>query len=195
MTEFARPEDAIDWAALRRRVDAAEQALRAGEQARADAEDVLRQRARALAATTEERSDQREHPLATVELGGERFAVETSRVLEVTHLDGWTPLPGAQPPLAGVAAWRGGLLTLYQIHEELGVGAAPGPGPAWVLVCGSPRVPFGLLIEAPGEFHSVPEAALTPPPPELGERARWFRWLTPGSVPVLDGDRLISLHR
>ena len=55
-----------------------------------------------------------EAPVVIASEGEERFAVEARHVVEVFRLAELTTLPGAPPPVAGVTAWRGGLLPAPQ---------------------------------------------------------------------------------
>jgi purine-binding chemotaxis protein CheW len=185
----------IDWAEIRRRVDAA--ALAAGGAAVTPerSRELLEARARALAAPEEAPSaDDVTLELLTFSLGNEVFAVETRHVMGVVPLTNAAPLPGAAAPVWGLTVWRGDLLTVLDLRPEVGVAAATLEEPAWVIVLGGDQQPsFGLLVTSAREVVRLSAAELAPPA-AAGAGGKYVRGISREAVVLLDGDELLRAH-
>lgn len=180
--------DRIDWTDVRRRVEAAGAAIR-GTQRRSPEEvrALLRQRAARLAVPEDTAAEGESLEVLICVRGGESWAVETRFVTEVMRLGTATPLPGADPDVFGVTAWRGEPLLL----RELGASSAPAAD-AWVVALGEERrAAFGLVVDAPPRLALMPVAAVRPPPPAMGLEQEWLRGITEDAVLVVDGGALI----
>lgn len=165
-----------------------------GESPEARERRILEERAAQLARPLAEPDPGEVVHLVTFGLGGERFALETRFAREVVRVRSWAPLPGAVPPLAGLTAWRGDLLTLYDLGTALGQTGSGAGEVTWVLIVDGARSPFGVPIDAPGEFLTLPAAELRSPPEELSLERGWIHRLAPQDLRILDGDRLLRLH-
>ena len=180
----------VDWAEVRRRVDAVGRALAGdGDDLPERAREVLEARARALAVRPPEPPRGGEAHLVEFSLAGETYAVDPRHVVEAARAGRATPLPGARPPLVAVTAWRGELLPVIDLRAALGLSPAPGER-EWMLVLGTGRAALAVPVDDPGEFRVVPAASLLPPPE--GEARRHVRALTPDAVAVLDAAALLA---
>lgn len=186
----------VDWAEIRRRVEAAARALdahatRTPEQERA----VLEDRARTLARRPE--SPPREAvQVLTFRLAGETYAIGAECVIEVFRPEGLTLLPGAPPPTLAVTARRGELLTLLDLRRVLGLSPTALNDLTTVVTLGHDAPVFGLLVDTvdglvmlrEGELHAAPGS-------DEGAVARsYLRGITADAVTVLDGGALLRLH-
>jgi purine-binding chemotaxis protein CheW len=152
---------------------------------------LLEARARALA-----RPPGRAAPpgLETVvfRLGGERYGVPLLDIVRILPIGELAPLPGARPPHAGVAPWRGGLLPLLDLR--LLRRASPGIGDLTrVVVIGDEQRPVGLLAEGVEDIATIDTAALQAV--EAGDGERHVRGILPDAVVLLDTGGLLRLHR
>jgi purine-binding chemotaxis protein CheW len=196
---MAAPRDAprgpVDWAEIRMRVGAAERAG-AGEPA-AFAErsrQVLEERARALArpALPPPAGDTLE--LITFALADEVYAIESRYVLAVFRLEDLSPLPGAEPPVCGVTAWRGGLLTILDLRPVLGLSVAALNDLNRVIVLGEDGPAFGILADAARELVTLPASDVRDPQEGVAAKREYLRGITDDAVLVLEARKLLQLH-
>lgn len=182
----------VDWTHLRRRLEAASEALtRGGAPDPEEAKAVLAERARTLARAT--REDEGAAPLDVLafELAGERHAVETRHVQAVFRRAALTPLPGIPAPVVGVTVWRGELLVVLRFRSG---GAPPVDDPAWVVALGTDRAAFGLLSDTRPELERVERGDLGPAPTASTWGPDAVLGITPDALLVLDGGTLIRTY-
>jgi purine-binding chemotaxis protein CheW len=159
-----------------------------------DPQQVLRNRARALARSVE-RADDAQAFLAVLEfrLGGERYAIETRYVVEVLPLQMLTPLPCTPPFIAGLVNVRGRIVTVLDLKKFFGL---PGSGLTdshRVIHVESHGIDLGLLADTGVALQRIGLAALHPPPPVAGgRRAHYLRGVTGDPVMVLDMGRILA---
>jgi purine-binding chemotaxis protein CheW len=185
------PHGPVDWDDVRRRVDAVGHAL-AGAAGMDDAERdrVLRERARRLAEPPTAAPAMREPAdLLTFTLGGERYGVDARYVAEIRRPQSLTPLPGAEPPLVAVTAWRGDLLSVRDLRAALGLPSG-GDLPPWMLVMGARKAAFAILADEPGQVERVDLAELGG-----GGGHPLVRGTTNDAVVVIDAVALLRTHR
>ncbi|MBI4538711.1 MAG: chemotaxis protein CheW [Gemmatimonadetes bacterium] len=184
----------VDWAEIRRRVDAAGRALAgqaelSSERARA----MLDERARMLARAPEApRAGALE--LLTFTLAGEVYAVESRYVVEVFRLRELAALPAAEPPVFGVTAWRGELLTILDLRPVLDLASGGLDDLSLVLVLGEDRPAFGVLAGAVHDLVRLDAAAVREPPPGVAVKREYLRGVTADAVIVLEATALLERH-
>ena len=189
------PRGPVDWAEMRRRVEAAGRAVAGVTAASPErARQVLEERARALArpAAPPPAADRLE--LLTFALANEVYAVESRYVVAVSRLTDLSPLPGAEPPVFGVTAWRGGLLTIVDLRRVLGLSVDGLNDLGRVIVLGEERPAFGILADAVWELVRRPAAEVRNPPDGIAAKREYLRGLTADAVLVLDATKLLQLH-
>ena len=189
------PRGPVDWAEIRRRVEAAGRAVAGVTAASPErARQVLEERARALArpAAPPPAADRLE--LLTFALANEVYAVESRYVVAVSRLTDLSPLPGAEPPVFGVTAWRGGLLTIVDLRRVLGLSVDGLNDLGRVIVLGEERPAFGILADAVWELVTRPAAEVRNPPDGIAAKREYLRGLTADAVLVLDATKLLQLH-
>lgn len=183
-----RPRPRVDWTALRRRMDAAREAIAGRDETPEAARAVLEARARELAKPPRERAAEERVELVTFSLAGDRYAIESRHVLEVFRVRHVTALGSAAAPLAGITAWRGELLPVLDLARETD---ASGRRRAHALVLGDGAAAIGILADAVEGLASLPAPELRRP-----EGRFWgdLRIVTGGAVRVLDGSELIRTY-
>ncbi len=185
----------MDWAEIRRRVEAAGRAV-AGETAVSPehVRQVLEERARALAraAVPPPAGDVLE--LVTFALADEVYAIESRYVQAVVRLVELSPLPGAEPPVFGVTAWRGGLLTILDLRRVLGLSVAAPDDLSRLIVLGEDRPAFGILADAVQDLVTLPISELRAAAEGVAAQREYLRAMTAGAVLVLDGDKLLRAY-
>jgi purine-binding chemotaxis protein CheW len=159
-----------------------------------DARRVLEERARALARRSAAGAEAQTVALVTFGLAEERYGIEAERVLQVFRLRELTPLPGAAPPVYGVAAWRGDLLTILDLRSTLGIRVRGLTDLSRVVVVGDGRARFGILADAIHELVEVPVHEIRPPREGVALNREYLRGLTGDALLVLDAARILQLH-
>jgi purine-binding chemotaxis protein CheW len=184
----------VDWAAIRRRVDAAGQALSGVTEAGPEHDRaVLEARARTLARPAASASATDMLEVITFTLANERYAIESRYVVEVFRLKELSPLPGAEHPVFGMTAWRGELLTILDLRTVLGLPATALNDLSRVIVLGLPRPVFGVLADAVLELGTLPASSIQTPPEGAAAKRDHLRGVTPEAVLVLEGQSLLRL--
>ena len=117
-----------------------------------------------------------------LDMAGERVALPASRVESVVELEGLTPVPGAAPHIAGLAALRSRVLTVVDPYKVLGQEPPTRQGACEAVVIEWDAHPYALLVD---RVHDVAEAPghVLPPKARLGRG--WSR-LSSGMIEVDD---------
>jgi chemotaxis signal transduction protein len=172
---------AIDWDAVRRRIE------QAGRPREPD-DERLAARAHALARPLPSREPPAGEALDLVvfRLGGERFAVDATRVIEALPLPAPTPVPGDHPWLRGVVAHRGGVLGVFDVGEALAPGAPAAGSRTHLVAVEADGLRFGIAADGVEETRRASTSALGAPPPGP------FRGMTEDSLIVLDLEALAA---
>jgi len=189
------PGRAVDWAAVRERLDRARSgtddalALPSGR-ARA----IMDERARALAQPPEEVPPAGEvMEVLAFSVGGERYAVETAHVRGVVRLDDLTPVPGTPGYLLGVANLRGEILAVVDLRALFGLAPGGLTGRCWVVVVGAGRPELGLLADEAGELVVLRRGeVLQPPEAKAAARRELLLGVTGAGLGVFDGAALLQ---
>lgn len=192
--ERERP-GSVDWAEIRRRVETAGRAL-AGEVGVPPERErqVLEERARALARPATPPTVGGTIEAITFALANEVYALESRYVVEVFRLAELALLPGAEPPVFGVTAWRGELLTILDLRQVLGVPVAALNDLSRVIVLGAERPAFGILADAVRELVTLDAAAVREPPEGVAAKREYLRGTSDDAVLVLDAEQLLQSH-
>lgn len=147
------------------------------------------------------RRQQQEDPGETIEVavfrfGRERYAIELACLLQIFALRDLALLPGARPPVIGLAPWRGDLLRVLDLGSALG---RPHEGIAdrkrVLALASGEQAAFGILIDAIDDVRELPVAEIRPLPGRDQDAAALLRGVTSDAVLVLDAQALIDAYR
>jgi purine-binding chemotaxis protein CheW len=155
---------------------------------------VLAERARLLARPTAAASRADVLELIVFELAGERYAVETRYAVEVVGRAEVALMPGAEPPLVGITAWRGELLPVLDVRWILRLPTASPDQPALLLVLGQERATLAVLVDAVLDLRELPASAFGPLPGHAGRGRGLLRGSTEDAVLLLAAADLIDNH-
>ena len=97
-------------------------------------EQVLEERARALARAPEDESASHDAELVVLALGEERYGVDILQVQTIQALAGLTPVPGLPPYWAGLVNLRSRLYPVLNLRRYLALPGQPAEGGKVVLV-------------------------------------------------------------
>lgn len=126
-------------------------------------------------------------------VGEERIGVPLAQIMEVFRPTEMSAVPGARPPVAGVMAWRGRVLTVLDLAHARP--AAPALGDATrVIVVGEGRAAFGLLADHVDDVRAIAPGDLGAPDDSSLARAGIMRGVTPDALVVLDATALLQRH-
>lgn len=155
--------------------------------------DILDRRARALASArpvhglAPDSENSERYLLATC--GGDRLAILLTSIAEVYRPIGVTPLPRPMPPVWGLAAWRGRILTVAKVGE-----CAPDTGAGLLAVLTEGREVFAGIWLNDVEGEITIDATEISEPKNISEARRDFMTgVTVQAVLILDAIRLKAI--
>lgn len=145
----AKTRAAVDWAAVRARVEHAAAALEANRAPAPDAtQEILVQRARKFARpTASPAAEQDTLGVVVFALAGQRLALPASAVRETVLAGEITPLPGLPPRVLGLVNVRGRILAVFDLRPVLQLPAAGEPAAPRLLIVAQDGVEFALLAD------------------------------------------------
>jgi purine-binding chemotaxis protein CheW len=188
-----RPRAPVDWEEVRRRIGAAGRAI-AGEfdHSPEHVRRVLQERARLLARPLAPPRPEDLLEVITFQAGAEWYAFETRYVLGVFRPTALAPLPGADPPVFALAAWRGEILTVLDLRAA-GTSAAALQTDTRILVLGEDHEAFGVLADRAGGIMTLEPHEIVAQGPEAAEAVPLLGG-TREAVLVIDARTLIHSH-
>ncbi len=101
-------------------------------------------------------------------LGGQSYAVEIGRVLEVMRTPPITEVPRAPPDVLGVISVRGDIITVVDPRSRLGLGRPEGRAARRVVIVDDGDGACGLLVDGVAGVVRLPTGTLEPCPQALG---------------------------
>ena len=190
-----RVRKAIDWSAIRHRLDAANAAI--DHTAASDPEEIRRILiARAETLSRPSRWEEAEHEaieLLEFVLAQERYAIETRFVREVYPLEQLTPLPCTPPFVLGIFNLRGEILSVIDIKKFFDLPDKGLTDLNKVIVLESDGMCFGVLADAIVGVHDTVLADIQPSLPTLtGVRDMYLKGVTAETVVILDALALLT---
>jgi purine-binding chemotaxis protein CheW len=185
---------AIDWRALRQRLDAARAATEQAWMPDAEATArILKARAQALAQEPGQAQDADALEIVEFMLAHERYGVETSFVREIHPLTNLTPLPCTPAFVLGVVNLRGEIVSVIDIKKFFDLPEKGLTDLDKVVVLQSETMRFGVLADAILGVRHVPVAEIQPSLPTLtGIREQYLKGVTPERTIVLDAGKLLA---
>lgn len=185
----ARPT--LDWQEAYARLERARQALESGgERSPEEVRRTLRERARALARPREEpRAPAETLELVVFSLAGERYGIETARVLEVIPLRDLTSVPSAPAVILGVVNYRGRILPVLDGRRLLALAGEGIPEGSQVVAVHAEGMTFGLFTTGVEGVVRIAADQVAPVPLTLTRaHPALLRGVTGAMVAVLDLD-------
>lgn len=155
---------------------------------------ILRERAEALARSTEDRGGPDEQ-VTVVEfmLAHERYALELSYIREVYPLKDVTPLPGVPDFILGIVNVRGQILSIVDIRRFFELPERGLTNLNQVIILQSDDMEFGILADEILGARSIPRSAIQTSLPTLtGIRAAYLKGVTGDRLVILDGEKILA---
>jgi purine-binding chemotaxis protein CheW len=158
-----------------------------------DAQQILRERARALARKPESVSTETMLELLELRLADEHYAVETRYVQEVHPLHELTPLPGTPPFVLGIVNVRGRILPVLDLKKFFELPERGITDMHRIIRVRGEDMELGILADIVVGVRSVAPSRLQPSLPTLtGIRADYLQGVTDERLVVLDLARILA---
>jgi purine-binding chemotaxis protein CheW len=159
----------------------------------AETASILAERARRLAAPRAPAKSGALLELIAFGLANERYAIETRYVVDLLRGAETALLPGVEPPLLGIVAWRGELLPLLDLPRILGLSPEGAASSTHLVILGDDRPAFVVQVDAPLDLHDLPRSDVRP---MVGARdgRHLFQGVTTDALLVLDAADLIRTY-
>lgn len=183
----------FDWEDAKRRLARLAHTLdAAGSMLPEEASATLEKRARELAVPLGDELAERDTIEALAfRIGSDVYALETTYILELTHLSTLTVVPGCPPFLRGVTNLRGEILAVIDL--SLFFGLTPTGDSDRLLVLGLERPEFGILIDEADEVKELSRSSIVLPAVAIPEVQREFLLgATPDATLVLAGMAMLG---
>jgi purine-binding chemotaxis protein CheW len=161
--------------------------------ASAEADRILRARARALAQPASSAAPGRMLELLEFRLASERYALETRHVQNVHPLRELTPLPCTPPFVLGIVNVRGRILPVFDLKKFFELPEQGLTDLHRIILVQGNDLELGLLADVIVGVRSVAADSLQPSLPTLtGIRADYLKGIGEEGLVVLDIDRILS---
>lgn len=185
---------AIDWAAVRQRLDAARAATeRAWNPDVQTTVRILAERAKVLARTVGEAQDADTLEIVEFMLAHERYGVETSFVREIHPLTNLTLLPCTPTFVLGIVNLRGEIVSVMDIKKFFDLPEKGLTDLNKIIVLQSELMRFGVLADVIHGVRRISVADIQPSLPTLtGIREQYLKGVTSERTIVLDAERLLA---
>ena len=153
---------------------------------------ILERRSRDLARPLAAPAPLEARDLITIAIGDELCGVESRAVREIFRPKEIVPLPGAEPPVFGLAIWRGDLLTVLDIRSNRTLQSDPQRS-RQVIVLGVDDRTAGLVIDEARDLVPLALDRLHPATGLAAERD-YFAGISGTGILVLDARRFLQSH-
>lgn len=183
----------INWKEVRRRVDAAQEALEKGwTPNEAEKKRILETRAVALAIEPEKEEPGEQIEIVEFLLSSERYGLELRYVREVWPLKDLTPIPCTPTFVLGVINVRGQILSVINLKKLLNLPEKGLGDLNKVLILNSDTMEFGILADTIIGVRSVPLHGLKQTVPTLtGLGQEYLKGVSRERLIVLDAGRIL----
>jgi purine-binding chemotaxis protein CheW len=159
----------------------------------ADAEGILRERARRLASVPASRGSGEQVEVLEFGLASERYALLASQVHDVQPLRELTPLPCTPPFLRGLVNVRGRLVAVIDLKRFFGLPERGITDLHKVLLLRKGEVEIGLLADTVEGVHAIGKDQIQPPLMTLaGIAAEYIAGVTSERLVVLDAHAILD---
>jgi purine-binding chemotaxis protein CheW len=186
----------LDWAELRRRLDACRSALERRLTPRTEErQKILRARARSLAAGGKAEAASADQFVEVVKfvLGPEHYGIESCHIREIHPLSEFTPLPCTPAFVLGLVNVRGQILSIIDIKKLFDLPEKGLTDLNKVIIVHAKHMEVGILADAIVGVRSIALEELQPALPTLtGFRAGYLRGITKDPMVVLDVEKILS---
>lgn len=159
----------------------------------ADARTLLAERARQLTRPLAElvSDDSGASSLLAVQIGDERVGIALDHITEVHRAAVLTPIPGARPPVVGVIAWRGRVLTVLDVAHSRRTPLKMTDSTR-ILVLGRQQASFGIIADDVEDVEGLDSQEVKPVEDVSPARSAFVLGTTADALVVLDAAALIT---
>lgn len=163
------------------------------EQEYANTQEILKERAKALAQEPERKEAEAYLEVVEFLLAHEKYAIESEYVSEVYSLKELTPLPCTPPFVLGIINVRGEILSVIDMKKFFDLPEKGLTDLNKVVIVHADEMELGILVDAIIGVRSIPLNEIQPSLPTLtGIRAEYLRGVTNERLVVLDVAKIMS---
>jgi purine-binding chemotaxis protein CheW len=177
----------LDWQLARERLERAQLAIETNFRTEVEFQEILRQRAAALAFEIQE-SEEAGETILVFRLTSGQYAVPLRSVVEVTARPAVAPAPGTPPSISGLMQVRGEIRVVWNLNLILGLPPRMEQEGAVALLLRTGNAEAAVLVDEVDDIRTVKEAGKLSAP----EGALHAAWMTDDLIIVLDTERLWS---
>jgi purine-binding chemotaxis protein CheW len=159
-----------------------------------DSRRIMEERARSLARplrsdTTAEAGER----LLMMRVGQDQYAIDITRVKEVTPRRGLAPIPGAPPMWAGLANIRGSIVPVLSLGRYLGLPDGDDDAAGMIVVVTGGGITLGVLVDDTSEVRVIVGGDLVPAlAGAIPDRQQVVRGITRDLLSLLDVDAMLA---
>jgi purine-binding chemotaxis protein CheW len=102
--------------------------------------------------------------LVSFRVGGEEFALDILRVLEIIRLQELTRVPSSPDCMDGVMNLRGKIIPVITLRKRFGLDCVPHDGQTRIVVIETKGTVLGVIVDSVSEVLSIPADSVEPPP-------------------------------
>jgi purine-binding chemotaxis protein CheW len=106
--------------------------------------------------------------LVTFMLGDEQFGLDIAHIREINRLMRITPVPRAPVSVQGVINLRGQVVPVVDLRAQFRLPARPHDRRTRIVVVELEGISIGFIVDEVSEVIRLPESAIDPPPPMVG---------------------------
>lgn len=126
-------------------------------------------------------------PAVIFRLGGERYAIQLTDVVEVIPCTRSTPVPGAPAKFLGVTSVRGELRSVLNLSSVLGVSRTDSLGHGFVLMVRYQGQAIGLHVDSIEEVRELQLEQITG-----ANQGRFIKGIVSGTLMVVDTEKMLA---
>jgi purine-binding chemotaxis protein CheW len=101
--------------------------------------------------------------VVVIELGGEAYGIEISRIQEIIRLQPITRIPNGPRFMEGVTNLRGHVIPVLDLRRRFGLEAPPATRQSRIVVAELGDFTVGMIVDAVSEVLRIPTNAVEPP--------------------------------
>jgi purine-binding chemotaxis protein CheW len=181
----------IDWDKVKARLQKAQAGL-AGAAKAAGARGILKKRADALAVPARDERESEGINVVVFTLGGERFALESAYLKEVSPATEIVPVPCTPSFVLGIVSLRGEVVSIIDLRKFFELPEVGLSDMNRLLVLSSGMMRFGVLADTVEGAKIIRPEDLKKLPTLSGVREEYLMGVSPSGITVLDGGKLLA---
>lgn len=156
-------------------------------------EEILKERAKALARVPSEKENMSGIPVLVFELADESYAICTKCIRQILRTEEITPLPHTPAFIPGVINVRGEIMSLIDFRNIFDLPERESEGATPVILVSNKTMQFGIVADKIlNVVHVDPDEMLQAMPTLAGVRERYLQGIAQNGLVVLDCEKILN---